>query len=334
MREAMFYEKGEKGEKGKTFCRLCPKLCSIRDGKAGFCRVRKNEGGKLYSLNYGECAAIAIDPVEKKPLYHFYPKHNILSLGTFGCNLHCGFCQNWRIAHEMPRTNYLSPENVVELATRHKEGDMCIGVAYTYSEPFMWYEFVFETARLLKGKGLKNVLVTNGYVNPEPLKELLPYIDAMNIDVKGFTNQFYQSNCAGMLEPVMRTVEISSLQCHVELTTLLVTGLNDSDAEIEKLVDWVASISPGIPLHFSRYFPNYKMDVKPTPLERLQQARDIAMKKLDYVYIGNAPELNGANTICPHCDNVVIKRTVYNTDFSALNDNRCVHCGIAINLKS
>lgn len=329
MREAMFYEKDDGG---KAFCRLCPKMCSIREGKTGFCRVRRNEGGTLYTLNFGKCTALALDPVEKKPLYHFYPGRDILSLGTFGCNLHCGFCQNWQIAHGEPEARYLSPEQVAGLAAKYSAAGDCVGAAYTYSEPFVWYEFVYESARAVRDRGLKNVLVTNGYVSPEPLEELLPYIDAMNIDVKAFTGDFYKTTCAGTLKPVLRTVELSVSRCHVELTTLLVTGLNDSEDEIKRLVDWVAGIDPSIPLHFSRYFPNYKMDREPTPLRALQRAREIALEKLDYVYIGNAPQLEGADTLCPECGEVLIERTGYHTRIGALEGKTCANCGKNINL--
>ncbi|MTI83972.1 MAG: AmmeMemoRadiSam system radical SAM enzyme [Firmicutes bacterium] len=329
MREAMFYEQDEGG---RTFCRLCPKLCNIREGKTGFCRVRKNEGGTLYSLNFGHCAALAVDPVEKKPLYHFYPGHSILSLGASGCNLHCGFCQNWHIAHSDPETRPLSPGQAADLAAKYAAGGECAGVAYTYSEPFMWYEFVYETSQKVREKGLKNVLVTNGYVNPEPLEEIIPYIDAMNIDVKAFTDQFYKDNCVGKLAPVLRTVELSVPHCHVEITTLLVNGLNDSEQEIRKLVDWVAGLDPSLPLHISRYFPNYKMDREATPLSTMEKALKIAKEKLNYVYIGNAPELDSANTVCPHCGELLVRRTGYYVNIEALLGDRCTACGKQINL--
>jgi pyruvate formate lyase activating enzyme len=170
--------------------------------------VRENREGTLYATNYGECSSYALDPIEKKPLYHFYPGSFIFSLGTVGCNLRCGFCQNWQIAHEDPPTTYLSPRRAVELTLQQKErGYPCVGLAYTYSEPFMWYEYVYDTAKLAREAGLKNVLVTNGYVNEEPLRDLLPYIDAMNVDVKAFTDKFYRTTCAGRLDPVLRMVE-------------------------------------------------------------------------------------------------------------------------------
>ncbi|MCL6635572.1 MAG: radical SAM protein, partial [Peptococcaceae bacterium] len=206
------------------------------------------------------------------------------------------------------------------------------GIAYTYSEPFMWYEFVWDTARLARKAGLKNVLVTNGYVNETPLREILPCIDAMNIDVKGFTDGYYRKNCAGRLEPVLRTVEIACRECHVELTTLLVTGLNDSAEEVGRLVDWVASLDREIPLHFSRYFPNFEMDLPATPPETLRRARDIARRKLSYVYIGNAPQLDAGDTVCPGCGAVLIERAGYSVRAAGLESGKCRNCGREIRL--
>jgi len=237
-KEVFYYEKGDDG---RTFCKVCPRLCNIKPGHRGFCRVRENRDGALYATNYGQCTAYGMDPIEKKPLYHFYPGSYILSLGTVGCNLRCGFCQNWEIAHGDPKAVYMSPEQAVRAAlSSREEGVPSVGLAYTYSEPFMWYEYVYDTSKLAREKGLKNVLVTNGYVNEEPLKEILPFIDAMNIDVKGFTDKYYRDTCAGRLDPVIRTVEIASGKCHVEITTLLVPGLNDSPEEIAELAKWLA----------------------------------------------------------------------------------------------
>ncbi|OPX88818.1 MAG: molybdenum cofactor biosynthesis protein A [Pelotomaculum sp. PtaB.Bin104] len=330
MHEALYYETKEQN---LTACRLCPKLCTIRAGKAGFCRVRQNREGTLYATNYGQVTSFGLDPIEKKPLYHFYPGSYILSAGTVGCNLRCGFCQNWSIAHGDPRTTELTPAQLVDLAQQQIErGYDNIGLAYTYSEPLIWYEFVLDTARLAQAAGLKNVLVTNGYINETPLRELLPHIDAMNIDVKGFTDEYYRESCKGRLEPVVRTVEIACRQCHVELTNLLVTGLNDSPEEIGQLVSWVASLDPAIPLHFSRYFPNFEVDRPPTPLQTLRQAETIARKKLDYVYVGNAPELDGQDTHCPQCGEKLISRTGYNTRVTGLDGGKCSACGRAVRI--
>jgi pyruvate formate lyase activating enzyme len=330
VQEALFYEKKENG---RVACRLCHRLCAIRQGHTGFCNVRRNVDGVLYALNYGKYSSSALDPMEKKPLYHFYPGSYIFSLGTVGCSLHCGFCQNWEIAHGDAPTRNMTPQKAVESAKRYRQqGHSCAGIAYTYSEPFVWYEFVYDTAQLARAEGLKNVLVTNGYVNEEPLKQILPYIDAMNIDVKGFTGEYYRSTCAGKLEPVLRTVEIAYTRCHVELTTLLVTGLNDSPEETGRLVSWVAGLDPEIPLHFSRYFPHYKMDLPSTPMETLQRAWEIAREKLSYVYIGNAPQLKAESTFCPQCGLEVIERYAYTIRMPGLDGNKCRRCGHAIRL--
>ena len=324
-REVTFYTRSEQGVAN---CKVCPRLCKIKPGQRGFCRVRENRGGVLYATNYGKCSSYALDPIEKKPLYHFYPGQLILSLGTVGCNLRCGFCQNWQIAQEEAPTTYISSQQAVELVLQQKSrGYSCVGLAYTYSEPLMWYEYVYDTAKLVREAGLKNVLVTNGYISEEPLKELLPYIDAMNIDVKAFTEDFYRSTCAGQLEPVKRTVEIASRQCHVEITTLLVTGLNDSPEEITRLVNWLSGLSPNIPLHFSRYFPNYKLDLPPTPEKSLQQAREIALQQLRYVYIGNAPDLKASSTYCPGCGAMLLDREGYKVKLLGSADGTCPRCG-------
>ena len=325
MHEARFYEKRDKEA---VYCSLCPKGCTIKEGHTGFCRARENRNGALYVTNYGQCSACAVDPVEKKPLYHFYPAHTILSLGTFGCNLRCGFCQNWEIAHGEPRTITLEPAQVV--AMTRAQGPRCIGVAYTYSEPLVWYEFVYDTARLVKEAGFKNVLVTNGFINEEPLGELLPYIDALNVDVKSFRDDYYKKICKGRLAPVLRTVALAREKCHVEVTNLIVTGLNDTEAEIAELVDWLAGLDPDIPLHFSRYFPNFEMEQPPTPVETLYRAREIARRKLRYVYLGNVWDEEADNTYCPECGTAVIRREGYKVRGLALKDGRCTACGAAV----
>ncbi|MBI5872573.1 MAG: AmmeMemoRadiSam system radical SAM enzyme [Candidatus Omnitrophica bacterium] len=282
MKEALFY----KNTGGTTLqCFLCPHFCSIKDGGIGFCGVRQNKDGKLYTVNYGRIAAIALDPIEKKPLYHYHPGEFIFSIGTVGCNLSCLFCQNWSIAKEVQApTEPMTSEEIIEKAKQLNS----FGIAYTYNEPFIWYEFVLETARLAKKAGLENVLVTNGYVSPEPLKELLPFIDAMNIDIKSMEDGFYKKVCSGSVAEVLETVKTSARSCHVELTNLVIPTLNDSDENFTKLVDWIyESVGADVPLHFSRYFPCYKMTIAPTPKETLKRAEAIAKKKLKYVYLGN-----------------------------------------------
>lgn len=281
---AMYFDKIENS---KVHCYLCPHNCVIKPGGLGACRARKNIDGELYSLNYGKVTSASLDPIEKKPLYRFHPGSLILSAGTFGCNLKCSFCQNWSIAHENPETADITPQELVDMAKKAvKSGN--IGIAYTYNEPSIWYEFVYDTSKLARENGLVNVLVTNGFISREPLEELLPYVDAMNIDVKGFTASFYKEFCKATLENVKETVELAAGRCHVEVTTLVIPGLNDALEEIGELSRWLASISKDIPLHLSRYFPNYKMQDRPqTPVETLRKARDKALENLNYVYMGN-----------------------------------------------
>lgn len=251
----------------------------------GRCRVRQNQNGELMSLNYAEISSIGLDPIEKKPLYHFCPGEMILSVGTWGCNLQCDYCQNSGIVHGYPPVVYTKPHELSELAVR--QGSTNIGVAYTYSEPLVWFEYVIDAATEVKKSGLKNVLVTNGFLNSEPLDELLPLIDAMNIDVKAFRPEFYRKICAGELDPVKRFVEKAAMACHVEVTTLLIPSMNDGVEEIDELAQWLANINAEIPLHFSRYFPRYRMELPPTPVESLLRARQIAEKYLRNVHLGN-----------------------------------------------
>ena len=284
MKQAMFFKKLDKD---KVHCYLCPHNCILSPEGIGACRARKNVGGTLYSLNYARIASIALDPIEKKPLYHFHPGKLILSAGTFGCNFKCGYCQNWSIAHKEVQTTELEPEGLARLAEEYAARGS-VGVAYTYNEPSIWYEYVLDSAVLVKENGLANVLVTNGFISREPLDRLLPLIDAMNIDVKAFTEGFYEKYCKGSLEDVMKTVERAAGSCHVEVTTLVIPGLNDSPGEIERLAAWLASISPDIVLHLSRFFPNYKMTgIPPTPASTLEAARSSALSHLKHVYLGN-----------------------------------------------
>ncbi|MEA3328914.1 MAG: AmmeMemoRadiSam system radical SAM enzyme [Candidatus Omnitrophota bacterium] len=282
MKEALYYQKLEQG---KVCCLLCPRKCVIASGKYGFCRVRKNIDGKLFSENYGRVSSIALDPIEKKPLYHFHPGKSILSLGTKGCNLSCLFCQNWQISQaDDVDTRPISLEEIINQAKKVNS----FGIAYTYNEPLTWYEFILQSARFAGKKGLKNVLVTNGFINQEPLKELIPYIDALNIDLKSIDDNFYVKYCGGTLKPVLETIKTASRFAHLELTNLIIPTLNDSRENFIKLRDWIfENLGPGVPLHFSGYFPCYKMDIPPTPLKTLEMAREIALEKLRYVYLGN-----------------------------------------------
>ncbi|MBU4304436.1 MAG: AmmeMemoRadiSam system radical SAM enzyme [Candidatus Omnitrophica bacterium] len=282
MHDALYYKVTDKSN---VQCELCPKNCIIKNNNTGYCRSRKNVEGKLYSLIYGKTTGIALDPIEKKPLYHFHPGEMILSLGTRGCNFGCIFCQNWHISQDPDAyLDAVSPEQIISEALRLHS----FGVAYTYNEPFIWYEFVLDTAQLAKKHGLANVLVSNGYVNPEPLEKLLPFIGAMNIDLKSMDDDFYKKICKGTLYPVLETIKRAKDACHVELTNLVIPTLNDSDEHFERLTDWVFdNTGADTPLHFSRYFPCYELNLPPTPKETLQRAYNIARKKLNFVYLGN-----------------------------------------------
>jgi pyruvate formate lyase activating enzyme len=283
-REAMFYEKTENG---RLHCYLCPHNCHIKNDGIGFCGVRKHEDGLLYSLNYGEITSASLDPIEKKPLAMYKPGSKILSVGSFGCNITCGFCQNHSISRGNPDSSYLEPSELVSLALKSKGESGNIGIAFTYNEPSIWYEYVYDVCHSADLEELDMVLVTNGYITPEPLRELLPFISAMNIDLKAFNDNFYKKTCSGDVESVKRTIELASSSCHIEITTLLVSGCNDSPDEVEALCKWLSSVNPEIPLHLSRYFPRYKFDTPPTSLETMYMARDIAQSYLKHVFLGN-----------------------------------------------
>jgi len=283
MKEAMYYQKLDKE---KVRCELCPKRCIIAPDGYGFCHVRKNVEGKLFSEIYGKITSIALDPIEKKPLYHFHPGEHIISLGTRGCNLACLFCQNWQISQCYDASlKTISTEEIIRQAKKVHS----FGIAYTYNEPIIWYEFVLQSAKRAHKEGLKNVLVTNGFINQEPLNELMPFVDALNIDLKSMDNDFYVKYCKGELGPVLETIKTAAKSAHLELTNLIIPGLNDSEENFIKLRDWIfENLGPRIPLHFSRYFPCHKMKIPPTPLETLNKAKTIASEKLKHVYLGNA----------------------------------------------
>ncbi len=281
VKECLFYEKVDSG---KVKCVLCPQYCLIEKDCVGFCNVRHNEEGVLYSKNYGIISSYAMDPIEKKPLKRFHSGSKILSVGTFGCNLKCSFCQNHSISQELKEGISTTPQNIVDMASHEVDN---IGIAFTYNEPSVWYEFIIETAKLNKENGKENVLITNGYINEEPLEKLLPYIDAMNIDLKGMDDSYYKDVCKGRVAPVLRTIEKSVKQCHVEITTLLVTDQMDDLKKVKDIAQWVGSINKNIPLHLSRYFPNYHYQKPPTDVDFMRAAKHEAEKYLTYVYLGN-----------------------------------------------
>lgn len=325
MRRAKYYDK----ENGTVKCRLCPHSCIIVEGKSGICGVRSVRNGELETENYGLISSLSLDPVEKKPLYHYKPGGVILSAGSYGCNFNCGFCQNYTISKKVPETEYFSPEKLVEIAVKMKDKGN-IGIAFTYNEPSIWYEYVYDTALLCKDNNLDVVLVTNGFISQEALNEIIPYVAAMNIDLKAFSEDFYKRICAGRLSDVLKTIELAAEKTHVEITTLLINGYNDSDREIDELSKYLSKINKSIPLHLSRYHPAYKFSADPTPVERVISCAETAKKYLEYVYIGNIPEAD-TNTYCPECGKLLVKRSYYNVTMNFTKDI-CPECGHKLNI--
>lgn len=333
MHEAEFYIKLDNNI---VRCELCPWFCELRPGQMGNCKVRINEDGTLITLVYNRISALALDPIEKKPLYHFFPGSQILSVGAVGCNLHCSFCQNHQIsqcsAESFGHFREITAEQLVETAAGIKANT---GIAYTYNEPFTFYEFMLETAKPAQKKGLKNVVVSNGYINPEPLKNLLPYIDAFNIDLKSFNPVFYKTQTKGELAPVLETLKIIATgKVHLEITHLVIPSLNDNRTEFENMVNWIASeLGNKIPLHLSRYFPQYKLTDPPTPSKTLDEFYEIASKRLLYVYTGNVSETQYSSTFCPGCGSIIIERSRFNARMRNISKNgHCSKCDCQIDM--
>ncbi|MCK9329056.1 MAG: AmmeMemoRadiSam system radical SAM enzyme [Candidatus Cloacimonetes bacterium] len=310
-------------------CLLCPHNCIIKKNQFGICRARKNIDNKLYALNYGKTTGIAIDPIEKKPLYHFYPFAKILSLGANSCNFSCKFCQNYTSSQLKCPTEYISPEELLSLCVKHN----IAMVAFTYTEPFTWYEYIYDCAVLFKKNNIKVVLVTNGYINREPLLELLPLISAMNIDLKAFSEEFYQNLCGGRLQPVLETIKIAVNYIHLEITTMIIETQNDDLGEMRELISFVKSLNSkmpdeiDIPLHISRYFPRYKLNLPATSEKKIFEFVKLAKQELPFVYPGNViakDNLLMLNTYCPHCNSLLIDRV---NQVSFLKSNICPNCG-------
>ena len=309
--EARWYEKLAGG---LVHCQLCPNSCRLPEGKIGLCRARTNIGGTLYSLVYGQVASVHVDPIEKKPFFHVLPGNEAFSLATPGCNMRCLFCQNWEISQAFPwevATTATTPEAVVAAALRSGAK----AIAFTYSEPTIFYEYMLDIAKLAKAKGLKTLVVSNGYISPEPLKELLPYIDAYKVDFKAFDPKFYTEMTGGSLEPVLQTMKIIRAQgVWLEIVNLLVTGQNDNEEQVRTLARWVKeNLGDDVPLHFSRFHPMHKLaNLPPTPIENVVRAREIAIAEgLKYVYTGNIPEAAGDSTYSPKTEQIVIERKGY-----------------------
>jgi pyruvate formate lyase activating enzyme len=314
----------------KIECTLCPHGCRLADYEIGLCRVRINRGGKLYSLVYGKPCAVHVDPVEKKPLFHLLPGTGAYSLATAGCNLSCRFCQNWEISQADPektRNADLPPEAAVAAALAAR----CSSIAFTYSEPTIFFEYMLDTARLARARGLRTIWVTAGYINPEPLRELATVLDAANIDIKSMRDSYYREVCGARLQPVLDAVALAvRLGVMVELTYLIVPTLNDGMDEVRELARWIAStVGPDVPLHLSRFFPMYRLErLPPTPLETMARAYDTARAEgLSHVYTGNVPHDERSNTVCPQCGALLVARLGYTVRTMRVRGGACPDCG-------
>lgn len=313
-------------------CTLCPHECKLTPGKRGICKTRYNDNGEMKLLNSGVIASSGLDPIEKKPLFHFYPGSKIYSIGGYGCNLRCSFCQNYEISQYVPDPNSRLrenlPENIVDKAQFLPQN---IGIAYTYNEPTVFFELMLSTARIAKGKNLKNVMVSNGFINHKPLLELLDVIDAFNIDLKAFTDQFYKTQAGGKLLPVLNNLmTIKKNGNHLEIAYLVIPGLNDSTNEAVAMFRWInENLGSDTPLHINRYYPAYKLNIPPTPPEKLVELRGIAMEYLKFVYIGNLHNSDiGTKTTCPSCNTTVIERHGYSTTLKMIDSSGyCKICG-------
>ncbi len=327
LKEALYYQKLDKKI---TQCQLCPRRCLIPNGKRGFCGVRENREGILYTLSYAKPVAIHIDPIEKKPLFHFLPSTTAFSVATAGCNLKCKFCQNWEISQRLPEEidyTYIEPADLVKKAKESGAKTL----AYTYTEPTIFYEYMLETAKLARAQGIKNIMHSNGYINEEPLRQLAKYLDGANIDLKGFSNEYYSKIAEGTLQPVLAALKILKEEgVHLEITNLVLPGLNDAQDSIVKMCLWIKeNLGPDTPVHFSRFFPMYKLlSLNPTPVETLERARQIALDcGLNYVYIGNVAGHAAENTYCPKCKKIVIERRGYFIVQNNIVDGKCKFCG-------
>jgi pyruvate formate lyase activating enzyme len=327
LHEARFYKKIDELT---VQCELCHRGCTLSNGTRSFCRAREPKEGKLYSLVYGRACAVHIDPIEKKPLFHFLPGTPIFSVATSGCNFRCKFCQNWQISQVPPEETYneeLSPQEIVEQTLKNN----CPSIAYTYTEPSIFYEYMLDTARLAKIKGIKNMYHSNGSLNQKPVEELSLYLDGANVDLKGFTQEFYSEVCAGYLETVLETLKtLKKNGVWLEITNLIVPTLNDDLDKIKQMCIWIKeNLGSDVPIHFSRFWPQYKLTtLNPTPAETLEKARQIAQDVgLNFVYLGNIPGNPAENTYCPRCKKALIQRSGFSVLSNNIINGRCKFCG-------
>ena len=331
MKEAMLYEKMENQQ---VQCHLCRHLCRIPEGKRGICAVRENQGGVLYTLVYRRLISHNVDPIEKKPMFHFAPGSRSFSIATVGCNFRCDFCQNYEIS-QMPRDGKrivgedVAPEEIVAMAKRAG----CRTIAYTYTEPTIYFEYALDIAKRATQEGLKNIFVTNGYMTEEALKTFHPHLHGANVDLKAFREDFYQRRCGAKLEGVLQSLQVmKELGIWVEITTLIIPGLNDSEAELQEIAQFIASLGKETPWHISRFHPTYKMlDRSPTSVRILQRAQQIGLEAgLRYVYTGNVPGDAGEDTVCPHCGQLLVDRWGFQILKNKIKDKKCAHCGSPI----
>lgn len=328
--EARYYQKLPDRE---IRCNLCPRYCQLGDRERGFCGVRENQGGKYYTLVYGQVASLNVDPIEKKPFFHFLPGSEAFSLATAGCNLHCKFCQNWEISQMRPeqvKNINLPPEALIAACERYR----CPAIAYTYTEPVVFFEYMYDCSVLARKKGLKNVVVTAGFINPEPLADLIEVVEAIKVDLKSFNQSFYTEYVRGELQPVLETIkQIARSKTWLEIVYLVIPSLNDNPQEIREMCRWLKNeIGPDYPLHFSRFHPMYLIkNLPPTPVSTLEALREVALTEgLHYVYVGNVPGHPGENTYCPNCGKLIIERYGYAIRKKELSRNKCRHCGQVI----
>lgn len=328
LKKAMFWE----GAGDSVVCGLCPHSCRIAEGATGICGVRKNLSGELFSLNYGRVSALGLDPIEKKPLYHFFPSSFSLSLACPGCNFRCSFCQNWTISQVregLARTENLSPEDIVALAIKYRAGS----ISYTYTEPTVFFEFAYDVSRLARERNLANIFITNGFIEFDAIEKIAAYLDAANIDLKAFSETTYRDVCGGKLGPVLEAIKAYyEFGIWIEITTLIIPGLNDSDEELSKIAEFIAGISVDIPWHISAFHPDYRMmDRDATPLQLLLRAEALGRKAgLRYIYPGNVAR--EANTYCPQCGKLLIRRIGFNVleDFLSINGGHCPECNFKV----
>jgi pyruvate formate lyase activating enzyme len=331
-KEAILYH-----EVGRALnCKICERKCIISPGKTGFCQMRENDGGKIYSLNYAAASSIAVDPIEKKPLYHFYPGSLVFSLGSVGCNFRCKHCQNWSISQadlEQIPTKEILPEDAIKLTKEYG----CKSIAWTYNEPTMWFEYTLDSAKIARKEDVKTVYVTNGYMTEESFTEIRTYLDAANIDLKGMSEKFYGDLCDARLQPVLENIiRMHDAGIHIEITNLMIPGYNDSDEDIKALVKFmVDEVGLEVPLHFTRFYPQYQMqNLPPTEVKYLEKAYKIATDAgMKYVYIGNVSTRRGEDTHCPECGEPLINRDGFQIVADELKKTkRCPKCKAKIDI--